>query len=222
MEQFRHVKSKINMDAPQARARDSSFDSAEGGHNSPTRAPKQFLKKGSMAARLNEARVAKASPRLTPRKELSKAAVPKASEVTKVAPRRKTDFVASNRTDAVNMEAKRAETEAEPARHSEFGAVPQYIIDRREQWAAEEKRRREAAPDPNCPPGMTVMSEQERIETLDILKESEKEAQELLHKLPLHATTQRMKKRKDALEAKLKEIEAAKKILSKKVVYVKA
>ena len=69
---------------------------------------------------------------------------------------------------------------------------------------------------------MTVMSEQERIETLDILKESEKEAQELLHKLPLHATTQRMKKRKDALEAKLKEIEAAKKIFSKKVVYVKA
>ena len=66
------------------------------------------------------------------------------------------------------------------------------------------------------------MSEEERLETLEILKQSEREANELLHKLPLHATTQRVAVRKDALEAKLKEIDAAKRLFSKPKVYMKA
>ena len=39
------------------------------------------------------------------------------------------------------------------------------------EWAKEEEERRRNAPDPNCPPGMKVMDDQERIKTLNALRE---------------------------------------------------
>ena len=94
-------------------------------------------------------------------------------------------------------------------------------MERREHWAAEEKRKRDTSSDPDCPPGLIVMPDEERLETLEILKQSEKETHELLHRLPLTATTERMIKRKEALESKLKEIESAKHIFMKPRVFVK-
>ena len=212
MEQFRNIKSKVDVNGTQ--------------HLSPVQlddgvgARKPFLKKGAHRARLDEARTARNAPP-TPRKEAVKAAVPRSNELSKVLPRRNTNFVVSNRSDAVNMEVKRVEKPKVIHRHSEFGSIPRYIMERREHWAAEEKRKRDNSSDPDCPPGLIVMPDEERLETLEILKQSEKETHELLHRLPLTATTERMIKRKEALESKLKEIESAKHIFMKPRVFVK-
>ena len=52
-----------------------------------------------------------------------------------------------------------------------YGEVPEYLRARKEEWADEEHRRAEAEANA-CPPGMTVMPESERIETLSVLKDS--------------------------------------------------
>ena len=138
-----------------------------------------------------------------------------------LAPRRDVNFVAVNRS--LKISPRKPERERDPGRrHADFGAVPEYLQARKEIQAEEEARRRARQPDPSCPPGMSLMPEAERLETLAILRESEKETQGLLFKLPLHSTTPSMLKRKDALESKLGEIEAAKKIFSKEKVYVQS
>lgn len=75
-------------------------------------------------------------------------------------------------------------------------------------------------PDKDCPPGMTLMPESERLDTLRVLEGNEREIQQALFKMPLQITTPSQKKRKEALEAKLQEIESAKKIFSRAKVYV--
>jgi hypothetical protein len=36
------------------------------------------------------------------------------------------------------------------------------VQERKAEWAEEEERRRAALPDPNCPPGMRMLTEEER------------------------------------------------------------
>lgn len=118
------------------------------------------------------------------------------------------------------MRPKSREEEDKVHRHAEFGNVPSYLQDRKEEWAEAEERRRAEMPDPDCPPGMTLMPEEERQETLKQLQDSEKQVQQALYKLPLHVTTLGLKKKKEALEAKLREIENAKSIFSRPKVFI--
>lgn len=43
-------------------------------------------------------------------------------------------------------------------------------MSRQEEWEREETRRKAEAPDPSCPPGMKLMPEDERLETLKQLQ----------------------------------------------------
>ena len=159
---------------------------------------------------------------ISPRKTGSvKPAVPR--EKAALAPRSQKNFISQNRECAKTMGSPRKPNDDDERRkHAEFGNVPAYIVQRKARWAENEDRRRAAMPDPNCPPGMTLMPESERQDTLRILEESEKETHALLFKLPLQSTTPSVVKRKDALEAKLREIESAKKMFSKPKVYIAA
>ena len=48
--------------------------------------------------------------------------------------------------------------------------VPEYLVSRQEQWEREAERRKAEAPDPSCPPGMKLMAEEDRLQTLRQLK----------------------------------------------------
>lgn len=48
--------------------------------------------------------------------------------------------------------------------------VPDYLVSRQEEWEREEIRRKAEAPDPSCPPGMKLMPEDERLQTLKQLQ----------------------------------------------------
>lgn len=101
-----------------------------------------------------------------------------------------------------------------------FGRIPKYLLERKEQWAKEEEERRLNAPDPDCPPGMTRLDEDERLRTLAVLHQSLVEARLQLNHLPLRIETQRQIRRKNTLEAKLQEIEDAIKVFDRSKVYV--
>jgi len=67
---------------------------------------------------------------------------------------------------------------------------------------------------------MTLMPENERLETLRVLSESEQITKSELFSMPLTVQTLGMKKKKNALEAKLKEIEDAVKIFNRPKVFI--
>ena len=71
------------------------------------------------------------------------------------------------------------------------------------------------------PPGTKLMSEEERIQTLEDLNKNRREIQEILSQLPLSMKTDALQRRKVDLEKKLLEIEKAMVTFSRKVVYVK-
>ncbi|CAC5356457.1 Enkurin domain-containing protein 1 [Mytilus coruscus] len=101
------------------------------------------------------------------------------------------------------------------------GVVPHYLINRKDQWKKDEEDRIANTPDPAMPPGHKVLPENERLQTLNLLKERERELMKLLSALPLRMDTFRLRTEKQELEAKLSEIDEGKKIFSKPKVFVK-
>ena len=71
------------------------------------------------------------------------------------------------------------------------------------------------------PAGTKVLSDQERIRTLDELERNKKAVTTLLMQLPISMRTENLKQQKRELEAKLIEIEKAIETFSRRVVYVK-
>lgn len=91
-----------------------------------------------------------------------KPSVPKATDLAKLAPKSDKNHIMENRRSACHLHPPNFAEEEEPRRHKSFGAVPDYLIKRKKAWEEEEERRRSLLPDPNCPPGMRLMSEEER------------------------------------------------------------
>eukprot|EP01040_Poterioochromonas_malhamensis_P001175 gene1175-1247_t len=154
----------------------------------------------------------------TPRK----ASVPRANEVAPLAAPSNANFIHRNKVSAITMQpSKRIDDDGSVVdKHDEFGKVPQYLEERKARWAAEEEERKRRLPDPDCPPGMCLMPESERLETLRVLQESREEALNQLRKLPFVIETPSMKKKQEFLENKLREIDRALSIFSKPKVYV--
>ncbi|KAG2494455.1 hypothetical protein HYH03_007507 [Edaphochlamys debaryana] len=102
----------------------------------------------------------------------------------------------------------------------DFGQVPQYLLERKLQMAADQEaavRAKEAA---LIPPGMRLMPEEERQETLELLKKNRDEVDRAIQGLPLRIETPSAIRRKDELERRLREIEDALKIFSRPKVLV--
>jgi hypothetical protein len=152
----------------------------------------------------------------TPRK----GSVPKATDVAKLAERRNSDFINKNRIKAATMIPHQSQESKEPARHQNFGKVPNYLEQRKQQWEDEKEEIKRRAPDPNCPKGMCLMPEIERLDTLEILHSSKAEALKQLQALPFVIETPSLKRRQQGLEDKLNEIEKAITLFSKPKVYI--
>lgn len=97
--------------------------------------------------------------------------------------------------------------------------VPQYLVERKEMWA-EAEARRAAEEASECPDGMVLMPEEERLETLAVLEKSLEEVNRLLARMPLKIETMGQVRRKAELDAKVKELEEAVEIFSRDEVYV--
>ena len=167
-----------------------------------------------LEARLEENRLTEAKP-LTPRK----ASIPK--ETAHLAPRSNANFISRNRSEAKILAPPEEHEVIQEPKHSEFGRVPKYLENRKAQWEEEKEEIRRNAPDPNCPPGMKLMSEDERLSTLEILQQNREEAMKQFSKLPFVIETASLIRRKNEIEMKLKEIENAIGLFSRPRVYIK-
>lgn len=105
--------------------------------------------------------------------------------------------------------------------HKEYGKTPKYIQNMREETALKneiEKQRKEEA---KYPQGTRLLSEEERIFTLNKLLESKKDIEQLIAKLPITLASQAAKNKQQELFKKLDEIEGAIDTFSRKKVFVK-
>lgn len=149
-----------------------------------------------------------------------KAAVPRSNELAVLKGPSNSDFISRNRVQAITMLPKNKRDDSEEFKHEEFGRVPKYLEERKQQWQDQEDEKQRRRPDPNCPPGMILMPESERLNTLEVLQQSHEEAMHQMRKLPFVIETPTMRKKQEYLEGKLREIEHAIGIFSKPKVYV--
>ncbi|PVD38218.1 hypothetical protein C0Q70_00829 [Pomacea canaliculata] len=103
----------------------------------------------------------------------------------------------------------------------EFGEVPKYLKHRKEQWKRNEEERIANTPDPSMPPGHRALPENERRETLDLLKKREQELLKELASLPIGVDTARVRNKRKEIEGKLAELEEAVKIFARPKVFVR-
>lgn len=103
-----------------------------------------------------------------------------------------------------------------------YGRVPTYLHERKMELAANYARQQAQKEAALIPEGMRMMSEEERLETLQILDQNHREVQDAVQRLPFVIETPSQIRHKNQLETRLKEIEEARKIFSRPKVLVKS
>ncbi|XP_018576532.1 enkurin domain-containing protein 1 isoform X2 [Anoplophora glabripennis] len=94
------------------------------------------------------------------------------------------------------------------------GVVPKYLRDRKE----EDVKQGDEEP---CPAGHVLLPEEERKETLRVLRQSYADRIQELNSLPVRSDTLRVKRRKMEIEEELKRIDGGIKVFQRPKVYVK-
>ncbi|XP_036130723.1 enkurin domain-containing protein 1 [Molossus molossus] len=101
------------------------------------------------------------------------------------------------------------------------GHVPHYLLERRDLWRREAEARQHSQPDPAMPPGHACMPENQRLETLSNLLQSQSQLLRELVLLPAGADSLRAQGHRAELDRKLVQVEEAIKIFSRPKVFVK-
>ena len=138
------------------------------------------------------------------------------------------DFIESNKNLITRIQEannsnklKEYNNKKENPYHKEFGKTPKYIQEMRlenEKKIEMEKLRKETA---KYPKGTRLLSEEERLFTLEKLKQSRDDINKIIEKLPITSDSQAFRNKKEELFKKLDEIENAVETFSKKKVFVK-
>ena len=108
-----------------------------------------------------------------------------------------------------------------PKKHKDYGKIPSYIKKyelEREVKKEEIKRKEEAL---KYPKGTKLLSEEERLSTLNGLIQNKKDLTNQLEKMPITTRTNAVRIRKEEIIKKLDELEKAIDMFSKKQVFVK-
>ena len=122
-----------------------------------------------------------------------KPAVPKASEAPALLARKQQeqdekDYLAANARSVMQprQRVQHVDAAAPLPKRADYGTLPEYLKERKETWKeALEAKKRAADEALGCPPGHRIMPDEERLETLQLLKSSLNEAQDMLLRMPL-------------------------------------
>ena len=105
--------------------------------------------------------------------------------------------------------------------HKSYGKTPKYIQNMKIAQEFKKEIENKLKEEKNYPKGTRLLSENERIKTLNGLNESKKELLEQIEKLPISMRTVAVNHKRDELFKKLDEIEDAIKMFERKKVFVK-
>ncbi|GFY31482.1 enkurin domain-containing protein 1 [Trichonephila clavipes] len=114
---------------------------------------------------------------------------------------------------------KKLETKTE-VRHR-LGQIPNYLTERKKQWEMEKERQLKLREEASIPQGYTLLPDEERIETLELLKKNQEEIIQSLAALPVRNDTVRLRNYKEELERQLAKVEEGIKIFSRPKVLIK-
>jgi len=133
------------------------------------------------------------------------------------------DYVRENAIDAsANAKPAYEAPAREDWRQKEnYGKVPAYLRERQVELAEAAARRAAEEEAESIPPGMRLMPESERLQTLELLKQSRMDTEQKIQKLPFTCETPSQIKAKNDLEKRLQEIEEAERAFSRKKVFVR-
>ena len=159
------------------------------------------------------------------KRDVHKAPTPTIKDAPIILPKIHKNYIRENRQlvmdNKVPNKNKFAE-EKNDAKHKDYGKVPDYIKKyeiEREQQKEEKKKQQEAS---KYPKGTKLLSEEERVSTLNGLINSRKEMINLLEKMPITTRTLSIQNKKEELIKKIEEVEKAIEMFSKKQVFIKA
>nr|CAH7726892.1 unnamed protein product [Callosobruchus chinensis] len=126
------------------------------------------------------------------------------------------DYIKKNMTNLQPKQPKQvvSKVPAEAPPTYQRGVVPKYLRDRKQ----EEQTDNTEEP---CPEGHVLLPEEERKETLRVLRQSYADRIQELNSLPVRSDTLRVKKRKMEIEEELKRIDGGIKVFQRPKVYVK-
>ncbi|KAL1494430.1 hypothetical protein ABEB36_010029 [Hypothenemus hampei] len=124
------------------------------------------------------------------------------------------DFIKENRNIKVKpTKQSPVKVLAQAPPNYQRGVVPKYLRERKDDQSEEI--------DTECPPGHILLPEDERKETLRVLRQSYADRIQELNMMPVRNDTLRMKKRKMEIEEELKRIDGGIKVFQRPKVYVK-
>ena len=106
-------------------------------------------------------------------------------------------------------------------KHKNFGKVPEYIKKFEQELENQRQEKIRKKMEMKYPKGTRLLSEAERIETLNSLKKAQIENSLILEKMPITNRTFKLQQKRDELMRKLEEIDKAIEMFSKKQVFVK-
>jgi len=128
--------------------------------------------------------------------------------------RQEKDFLKENMLVKPKTTKRETHDPLKPPPNYKRGVVPKYI-----------KQKKDVAPndegDVECPPGHVLLPDEERKETLKVLRESYADKIQELNSMPVRSDTLRMQKRKMELEEDLKKIDEGIKVFQRPKVFVK-
>ncbi|KAG8042593.1 hypothetical protein G9C98_005227 [Cotesia typhae] len=101
------------------------------------------------------------------------------------------------------------------------GVVPKYILERKEEQQLKIEQAKLEAANSDCPAGHIPLPDNERKETLRLLKKNYQEFVNELNKMPIRSDTLRCQKKKMEIEKQLNKLEEGIKIFSRPKVFVK-
>jgi hypothetical protein len=232
MKRFQEVKSRVTTDGRGTSNREVIAETAR--LRDERRVQKEKLTKKTQRmkmerqAKAEEIRKQRQAQSSRPR-ELRKPAVPKRNEVRPMPTREEKNFIASNLQEMVDAPASpRAvkklatlQNDDSPTKRDGYGKVPLYLQERKSELAEIAAKKKRDEDNKKAPRGMTLMPEEERLDTLRILKDNLKATKDNLSRMPLLVETPSAIRRKASLERKLQEIEDAINIFSRPKVFIK-
>lgn len=131
--------------------------------------------------------------------------------------------ISSSSSSSLSASQPTTHGEGKPHKHKAYGRIPSYLLERKQAWAAAEALRLAALKGRHSgvPPGMRLLTDDERKETLAALDAQEREIHALLLRIPLRVDTPTMARRKQTLEERLREVEANRELFGKPRVLIK-
>lgn len=169
-----------------------------------------------------------------------KPAVPTRSEcrATPERPRVQHDYVTRNALAAIRPSSAQPKPSAARAlnaldantsiagsatKHQEYGKVPSYLLKRKEAMLTrqEEQHQRYKEHPPDCPDGMRLMKNADRLATLEQLEDSRLKLLKALSDLPLLVDTLALQRQKTELENRLSDVDKAVRLYSRSRVFVR-